>query len=68
MLMQELYDYYGNWTELARQLHFSPSTYQGWKKQGYIPYTTQLLIEKKTNGAFLAQEEHGRPKKIIGRG
>lgn len=64
MLLEELYDYYGNWLAIGRELNFAPCTYQGWRKKGYIPYMTQLLIEKKTDGMFVALEEHGKPKNI----
>jgi hypothetical protein len=60
MLLQELYAHYGNWARLSRELGFGSNTYQGWIKKGYIPYTTQLRIEKKTLGEFLANIEHGK--------
>jgi len=61
MLLNELYDYYGTWTNLVRELNLGNSTYQIWRKQGYIPFTAQLLIEKKTKGRFKACEAHGNP-------
>jgi hypothetical protein len=63
MLMKELHDYYGNWSKLTRELDLGISTYQGWVKKGYIPYTTQLIIEKKTKGKFKANIAHGKPIK-----
>lgn len=59
MLLDELYEHYGSWTQLTRKLDLSNSTYQTWKKKGYIPFKTQLLIQHKTNGLFKASEEHG---------
>lgn len=61
--MQELYEHYGSWAEMGRELRLGNSTYQTWKKKGYIPYTTQLVIEKKTGGLFMASEQHGKPAK-----
>lgn len=61
MLLVELYNHYKSWTALARDLKFGFNTYQNWRKKGYIPYSTQLLIEKKTNGRFKASELHGKP-------
>jgi hypothetical protein len=58
MLIQELYDHFGSWARLCRDLEFGSTTYQNWLKNGCIPYTTQLLIEKKTNNKFLADENH----------
>lgn len=61
MLLQELYEHYGNWTRLVRELDFGTSTCQLWRKRGYIPFKTQLLIEYKTKGRFKANEKHGMP-------
>ncbi len=58
MLLQELYGFYGSWAKLTRELGLGSTTYQPWVKKGYIPYTTQLLIEKKTKGKFRADIEH----------
>lgn len=61
MLLDELYKHYGNWTRLARALSLGNSTYQVWRKKGYIPFKSQLLIERQTNGLFKAEERHGTP-------
>lgn len=61
MLLTELYEHYGTWTHLVRDLGLGNSTYQIWRKQGYIPFKTQLFIENKTKGRFKAREEHGKP-------
>lgn len=61
MLLSELHAYYGTWTLLARELELGNSTYQTWRKQGYIPFKAQLLIENKTKGLFKACEEQGKP-------
>lgn len=66
MLLNDLYEYYGTWTYLVRELDLGTSTYQIWRRQGYIPFTAQLLIENKTKGLFKAREEHGRPVKRKG--
>ncbi len=61
MLMKELHDHYGTWTKLCIELGLGMSAHQYWRKKGYIPYTAQLIIEKKTNGLFKAELEHARP-------
>ena len=61
MLLSELYEHYGTWTQLVRELNLGNSTYQIWRKKGYIPFKAQLLIENKTKGFFKAYEEHGEP-------
>ena len=66
MLLNELYEYYGTWTHLVRELNLGNNTYQVWRKQGYIPFTAQLLIENKTGGLFKANEAHGKPMKKRG--
>jgi hypothetical protein len=60
MLIEELYEHFGSWARLGRDLDLGSTTYQNWRKNGYIPYTTQLIIEKKTNSKFLADKNHGR--------
>jgi hypothetical protein len=54
MLATELRAYYGSWAKMSRELDMSSSTYQNWLRNGYIPFTTQCLIEKKTNRRFKA--------------
>lgn len=61
MVLNELYEYFGTWTNLMRELNLGNSTYQTWRRNGYIPFKAQLLIEKQTKGLFKAREEHGRP-------
>lgn len=67
MLLTELYEHYGTWTELGRELRLGNSTYQVWRKKGYIPFRAQLLIENRTNGLFKAEEAHGEPPKVRGK-
>lgn len=62
MLFQELHDYYGTWTQLSRELGLGTTTYQNWVKKGYIPFNTQLLIEKRSKRKFKADLTHGKPK------
>jgi hypothetical protein len=61
MKLQELYKYYGTWTNLARALDIGNSTYQVWRKKGFIPLKSQLLIEHKTKGLFKSNEKHAKP-------
>ena len=56
MLLEDLHNYYGTWSKMTKELDLGLSTYQGWIKRGFIPYTTQLLIEKKTKKKFKAKE------------
>lgn len=61
MLLEELHEYFGTWTQLMRELELGNSTYQVWRKQGYIPFKAQLLIENRTKGLFKACELQGKP-------
>lgn len=63
MLIDELREYYGTWADMTRKLELGNTTYLGWRRKGYIPWTTQLVIEKKTNKKFKADMEHAKPKK-----
>lgn len=70
MLLEEVYRHYGeNWSNVARELSLGFTTTRGWRKKGYIPYETQVLIEKKTNCLFIADESHDKSrfnKKTLG--
>jgi hypothetical protein len=57
MRLQELKDKWGTWMAVANELKMSQSGVTYWRKRGYIPYSSQLLIEKKTKGLFKAREE-----------
>ncbi len=62
MFLEELHEYFGTWTNMVRELGLGNSTYQVWRRQGYIPFPSQLLIENKSKGMFKASEEHGKPR------
>lgn len=68
MLLSELYEYYGSWTRLVRDLNIAHSSYQVWRRQGYIPFKAQLFIEHQTNSFFKACEAHGKPEVKEGKG
>lgn len=63
MLLQELHEHYGTYTKLTKDLDLGITTYQNWLRKGYIPYTTQLIIEKKSKGKFKAVVSHAKPQK-----
>lgn len=62
MLLKELHEHYKNWSLFARELGFGFTSYQKWKRKGYIPYATQCVIEKKTGGLFKAKIEDAQAK------
>lgn len=65
MLLEELYNHYGTWTNLVRTLDIGNSTYQLWKKKGYIPFRTQLYIQHVTRGRFKAKREHAKAHLLV---
>lgn len=63
MLLEELYDYYQKtWANVMRETKVGSTSIQNWKKQGFIPILSQLKIEKRTKGMFVAKLEHARPQ------
>jgi hypothetical protein len=58
MLLEEMKEYYKTYQKMNRVLELSTTTYQDWRRKGGIPLKTQLLIERKTNGRFVADEKH----------
>lgn len=61
MLLDEVYEYYGTWTKLTKEVDIGYSSHRAWMKKGYIPFKMQLLIQHKTKGALQASEEHCQP-------
>lgn len=64
MLAEELKAYYGSWARMSRELDLSSTTYQNWLRNGYIPYPTQCIIEKKTNKKFKAEKTDAKKKLV----
>lgn len=64
MLLAEIHKHYGTWADLTRALKLGHNTYQVWRKQGFIPWEAQLLIQWRTDGLFKACEEHAEPHLI----
>jgi hypothetical protein len=62
MFANELHDFYKTWSNMIRELDLGLSSPRYWRQKGYIPYKTQLLIEKRSGGRFIADEKHAKPK------
>lgn len=54
MTIDEIHVYFGNWTKAMRGLDLSVNAYQNWLKNGYVPLSTQIKIQKKTKGKLKA--------------
>ena len=62
MKIEDLKSYYKTWTALSHALAIGMNSHQYWRKVGYIPYPTQLVIEKRTKGRFKASLDDARPR------
>lgn len=61
MKIDDVYNYYSTWSNLARALGIGMNSYQYWRRKGYIPYTAQLRIEKESSGKLKARKEDAKP-------
>ena len=57
MRLEELKEHYVTWRAMSEALGIGQNQYQYWRKRGYICYSRQLVIEKKTKGLFKASVE-----------
>ena len=58
MTLTEIYEYYGkNWAEVTRELKIGSTTLQKWRKRGYIPIRSQMVLDKRSAGLFKARVE-----------
>ena len=62
MTYDEVAKYYGSGYRIADKGGFSRGAPYNWKKQGYIPIETQMLIEKRTGGELKASLDHCKPR------
>lgn len=63
MRVEELKAHYGTWANMCHELRIGMSTYAHWVKRDAISFPTQLVIERKTDGKFIAREEDAQPRK-----
>lgn len=62
MKIQEVYEFYNKkWSHAGRAFGVNDSTIRYWRDCGYIPFRSQILIEKITDGKLKADEKDGRP-------
>jgi hypothetical protein len=63
MILNDIYEYYQkNWVTVGRELRVGSTSLYNWKKIGYIPIASQIKIEKRTKGLFVADLEHAKAK------
>ena len=64
MRLEELKEYYKTWENMVKTLDLGINTHQYWKRKGYIPYNSQLLIEKNSGGLFKASLDDAVPREL----
>jgi len=58
MTLDEAVKHYGTMYKLFKACGFSVGTPCHWKRRGYIPYPSQMRIEKQTGGALKADTDY----------
>lgn len=56
MTLDDAHNHFGSFAEMSRSLGIASNAYQYWRKIGYIPYRSQLLIQNHTNGKLKATD------------
>jgi hypothetical protein len=62
MTYDDIKKYFGSCYQFSLCCNFSFSSPANWKKQGFIPFNTQVKIEKLTRGKLKASLEDGNPE------
>lgn len=61
MTLEEIFVHYGrNWVTVGRELRIGATSIQNWKKRGYIPIRSQMIIEFRSEGRFKADLKHAK--------
>ena len=64
MKYDDLIKYFGSGYKVSLDCNISAGAPYNWKKQGYIPIKTQMLIEKLTKGELKADLAHCRRESV----
>lgn len=64
MTYEEVEKYYGSGYRIAKDGGFSAGAPYNWKRQGFIPIETQMIIEKRTEGRLKADLLHCRRESV----
>ncbi len=67
MKITEVIEHYGSLRNAARAIGFHHQACIRWKRQKYIPYETQLLLEHHSKKKLLANHEEGKPPFLRGK-
>jgi len=65
MTYDEVIEYYGTAYRAAIENDLSTSTTSHWKRNGFIPIRSQLLLESNTSGALKADLKHYKKGSLI---
>lgn len=56
MKPKDVLKHYKSKYRFAKETGFAPASLGNWIKRGFIPIPSQLLLERRTNGLFKAEE------------
>ena len=63
MTLDEIYTHFNqNWAEVARELKIGTTTLQNWQRKGFIPIVSQIKIDERSDGLFVARIEDAKPQ------
>jgi len=57
MTLEEVYNYFGSWYQVIKQVGFSDGTPRLWTKRGFIPEGSQLRIQFYTDSKLKFRKE-----------
>lgn len=60
MTINDLKEYYGSGYRFNKDTHMSASSFMNWNNRGYIPWGSQLIIERLTEGKLKADKQDMR--------
>jgi len=64
MTIEEVYNYFKSGRQMQIKTGLSHSNFQRWKQYGYIPITTQMKIERLTDGDLKASLSHCKKEDV----
>lgn len=57
MTIEEVYNYFGSWRQVALTGGFSENTPRNWRRLGYVPANAQVRLERHTKGVLKFRTE-----------
>ena len=57
MTLEEVFNYFGSWTQVVKKAGISANTHRNWRRLGYIPAHTQVRLERLSKGVLKFRTE-----------